>query len=245
VSAAGSLTGRCAWVTGAGTGIGAASALALAASGAHVVLTGRRADRLETVAAQIRQAGGSAQVAAGDVTDPVQIDAILAELRSSRPGLDILVNNAGTNIPNRSWSELTAAAIDHLVDANLRAALHVSRAALPWMRETGGGLLVHIASWAAYAISEGPGPAYTAAKSGLVAMSRTINLEHNRHGIRSCALSPGDVHTPLMDQRPVIMSEEARRRMLQPEDVADLVLHLAALQPRVCVNEIVVGPTFS
>jgi NADP-dependent 3-hydroxy acid dehydrogenase YdfG len=245
MTGAGSLAGRCAWVTGAGTGIGAASAVALAALGAHVVLTGRRADRLEAVAAQIREAVGSAQIAAGDVTDPVEIDAILSELRRDRSGLDILVNNAGTNIPNRSWSELTAASIDHLVDANLRAALQVSRATLPWMREAGGGLLVHIASWAAYAITEGPGPAYTAAKSGLVAMSRTINLEHNRHGIRSCALSPGDVHTPLMDQRPVVMSEEARRRMLQPEDIADLVVHLAALPPHVCVNEIIVGPTFT
>jgi NADP-dependent 3-hydroxy acid dehydrogenase YdfG len=237
------LAGRTAWVTGAASGIGEATALALAKAGATVAITSRRADTLEALADRIRADGGEAIAAAGDVTDLARMEAIASEL-SQHGGLDILVNNAGNNIPERSWGELTAEAIDLLLDANLRGTLQISRLVLPMMQAGGGGVFIHIGSWAAHFISTGPGPIYTAAKSGVVAMSHTINLEHGVHGIRSCVLSPGDVHTPLMDKRPMKISDEAKRKMLQPEDIAGLVLHVATLPAHVCVNEIIVGPTF-
>jgi NADP-dependent 3-hydroxy acid dehydrogenase YdfG len=237
------LAGRTAWVTGAGSGIGEATALALATAGATVAVTSRRADKLEALAARIKAAGGEAIAAAGDVTDLARMEAIAGELRE-RGGLDILVNNAGNNIAERSWGELTAETVDLLLDANLRGPLQISRLVLPMMRAGGGGVLIHIGSWAAHFISTKPGPIYTAAKSGVVAMSHTINLEEGAHGIRSCVLSPGDTATPLMDKRPVKISDEAKRKMLQPEDIASLVLHVATLPAHVCVNEIIVGPTF-
>jgi NADP-dependent 3-hydroxy acid dehydrogenase YdfG len=243
VTRARDLAGQTAWVTGAASGIGEASALALARAGARVVLTSRREAALEALAARIRDEGGEAEVAAGDVTDTARIDAIAAML-AQRGGPDILVNNAGTNIPQRKWAELTPDSVALLVGSNLTGTLQVSRAVLPGMRVRGGGLLIHIASWAAHFISEGPGPIYTAAKSGVVAMSHTINLEGGPHGIRSCVISPGDVHTPLMDQRPTVMSPEARSRMLQPADIAGLVVHVATLPKHVSVSEMIVGPTY-
>lgn len=236
------LSGKTAWITGAGSGIGEAAALALSRAGASVVLTGRRPALLEELATRISDEGGKAVVAAGDVTDVADIEEIVAML-AARGSLDILVNNAGTNIPDRSWAELTTASVDLLLDANLRSAAHVSRAVLPVMQAQGGGLLVHIGSWAAHFLSGGPGPIYTAAKSGVVAMSHAINIEHGVHGIRSCVLSPGDTLTPMIDRRPVHTSDAARARALRPEDIADLILHVAMLPPHVCVNEIIVSPT--
>ncbi len=227
-----------AWVTGAASGIGEAVALGLSGAGSTVMLTGRH---LEALAARITASGGEAIVAAGDVADVAAVNRALA-LLDGRP-LDILVSNAGTNIPDRSWSKLTPDSIDLLLDANLRGALQISPAVLPLMAAQGGGVLIHIGSLAAHVLSAGPGPVYTAAKSGVVAMSHAINIEHGRAGIRSTVLSPGDTLTPLMDKRPVRMSEEARARMLRPEDIARLVLHIATLPAHVCVNEIIVTPT--
>lgn len=235
------LAGKMAWVTGAASGIGEATALALSRAGAVVMLTGRRQEPLEQVAARISAEGGEAIVAPGDVAEVSTLDRALA-LLAGRP-LDIVVSNAGTNVPDRSWAKLTADSVDLLLDANLRGALQLSRAVLPVMKAQGGGVLIHIGSLAAHVLSAGPGPVYTAAKSGVVAMSHAINIEHGIDGIRSCVLSPGDTLTPLMEKRPVRMSDEARARMLRPEDIAGLVLHIATLPPHVCVNEIIVTPT--
>jgi NADP-dependent 3-hydroxy acid dehydrogenase YdfG len=237
----GTLDGKIAWITGAGTGIGEASALALAAAGASVVLSGRRREPLDSVAERIREKGGTAEVMPGDLSDAKQV-ADIAGAIGKRSRLDILFSNAGTNIPRRRWDELTPESIASLVNANLNAALYVASACLPLMRKD-GGLMIHTGSWAAHFISAGPGGVYTAAKSAVVAMSHTINLEENVNNIRSCVLSPGDVHTPLMNQRPMAISAETRAKMLTPADVADIVLYLAGLPDRVCINEVIVGPT--
>jgi NADP-dependent 3-hydroxy acid dehydrogenase YdfG len=89
------------------------------------------------------------------------------------------------------------------------------------------------------------GPAYTAAKHGLVAMSHSINMQECVHGIRSCVVLPGEVATPILDQRPMPVSEEDRAQMLQPEDVADLICYIAALPPHVVINEVMITPTWN
>jgi NADP-dependent 3-hydroxy acid dehydrogenase YdfG len=89
------------------------------------------------------------------------------------------------------------------------------------------------------------GPGYTAAKHGLVAMSHSINMEECIHGIRSCVVLPGEVATPILAQRPVPVSEEERARMLQPEDVADLICYVAGLPQHVLINEVMITPTWN
>jgi len=115
------LQGKTAWVTGAGTGIGEAGALALARAGAAVVLTGRREEPLRRVAAAIEAAGGRALVEPGDMTDPAQIDRIVAAIRERLGRIDVLVNNAGVNIRERRWAELDPPRIDTVIEATCRA----------------------------------------------------------------------------------------------------------------------------
>lgn len=237
-----SLTSKVAWVVGAGSGIGAACATALAGAGATVVLTGRRRFLLEETAGHIALSGGRAMIEEGDLGDAERVDSI-AEAIAGLGRLDVMVNAAGVNVAGRHWSDLSADSIGQIVNGNLSAALLVSRAALALMRPRGDGLLIHIGSWAAHFPGTLAGPVYTATKCGVVAMSHNINMEEGLNGIRSCVLSPGEVATPLLDQRPVPISPEDRAAMLRPADVADLVLYLAGLPARVCVNEIIVSPT--
>ena len=154
------LAGKSAWITGAGSGIGRAIAIAFAAEGAKVALTGRRTAPLEETAAMI---GGGAVIAPADLTDDKQVAAALAKVEATIGGPDILVNNAGVNLPKRYMHQLTPEAIRTLVDGNLTAPFMTSIAVLPGMRARGGGHLIQIASMAGKGISFLSGPGYTAA----------------------------------------------------------------------------------
>ncbi len=239
------LAGKVAWVTGAGTGIGEAAALALAREGAAVVLTGRRREPLDQVAAKVTGGGGTAHVKPADLTQPDEVSAIGAFIRETLGRLDILVNNAGVNLPARDWSKLTMAGAESVIDGNLSSAFYCVIAALPMMRAQRDGIIIHTASMAGRNVSLLSGPGYTAAKHGVVSMSHTINMQEGVNGIRSTALCPGEVATPILDKRPVPVSEEERGRMLQSADCGDLILHLACLPPHVCVNELWVTPTWN
>lgn len=240
-----SLAGKTAWVTGAGSGIGEATAIALAASGCRVALSGRRADALEGVAQRIRDAGGEAHVAPMDHGVPEQVDAARDAVLKALGRLDVLVSNAGTNIVERHWNQLDAAKIKYMLDANLTGNFYVACAALPQMRAQGGGLMIHTASWAGRHVSYVSGPAYTAAKHGVVAMSATINMQEGRHNIRSTCICPGEVATPILLNRPKKLSPEELARLITAEDVAEAILYVATQPPRVCVNEILISPTFN
>ena len=237
------LKGKVAWVTGAGTGIGEAAALALAAEGAKTILTGRRKEPLNAVAERIKANGGSAEVRAGDLTKSDTVARIVATIEADHGRLDILVNNAGVNIPDRNWQRLKPEGIDALIAGNLSSAFYVARAVLPLMRKQKDGVLIHTASWAGRYVGPVPGPTYIAAKHGVVAMSHSINLEECVNGIRSCVLCPGEVATPIMTFRDPPEPPEALARMVQPEDMGNLVVFVARQPPHVCLNEIVVSPT--
>lgn len=239
------LSGKIAWVTGAGTGIGEAAALVLAEEGATVVLTGRRRDPLEDVAARIRERGGTAHVQPADLMIAEQVQQVGTFIRDALSRLDILVNNAGLNIVDRHWDKLTPAGIDQLVHGNLSSALYCVTVALPLMRAQKDGLIIHTASMAGRFISTLSGPIYTAAKHGVVAMSHTINMEECVNGIRSTVILPGEVATPILDQRPNPVSAEDRARMVQPEDCSDLIRYIACLPKRVVINEVMIAPTWN
>jgi NADP-dependent 3-hydroxy acid dehydrogenase YdfG len=113
------------------------------------------------------------------------------------------------------------------------------------MRPQQDGLLIHTASWAGRFAGTVSGPAYVAAKHGVVAMSYTINMEEFQHGIRSTVLCPAEVATPILDLRPVAVPAEDRARMIQPEHMADLIVYIAKQPPSICVNEVVISPTWN
>jgi len=239
------LDGKVAWITGAGSGIGEAGAVALAGAGARVVLTGRRREALESVARRIEDQGGSALVEAGDVTDSERVNAIVATIREKLNRLDIVVNNAGVNLKERRWVDLTPGRIDTILESNLTSAFYVAAAALTVMRQQRDGILIHTASWAGRFVSHLTGPGYLAAKHALVAASHSLNMEECMNGIRSTVICPGEVATPILANRPVPVSEEDRARMLQAEDLGDLILYVATRPKHVCLNEILISPTWN
>ncbi len=181
----GALTGRIAWITGAGTGIGRATTVALARAGARVALTGRTIATLEETAALVRAEGGTALLAPGDVTDPAAVAAAHAAVVAGLGDPDILVNNAGWNETKRHWKDLTPETVQRLIAGNLTGPFLVTLAVLPAMRARRDGVLIHIASISATSVYLPSGPVYTAAKFGARAMSATLNAEEGIHGIRS------------------------------------------------------------
>lgn len=239
------LKGKVAWVLGAGSGIGEASALALARADVAVVLSGRRAEPLDETAAQIRTAGGVADVAPVDVADAAAVASVAENIVANHGRLDILVNSAGLNVVNRHWNDVDVEAWDSVVKINLDGAFYATHAVLPQMRKQQDGVIINVASWAGRYDSYITGPAYNASKHGLLAMSAHLNIEEGKHGIRACTLSPGEVNTPLLDKRPILVPEDEKTRMLQSEDLGETVLFVAQMHPRVCINEILISPTWN
>jgi len=239
------LKGQVAWVTGAGTGIGEAAARALAAAGMKLVLSGRRESELNRVAQHIRQAGGEARIAPLDVTDAPAVEAVVQSIVNQEGSIDVAINSAGLNIPKRNWNQLSREGWDQVIRIDLDGAFYCCHAVLPVMRRQQGGLIVNVSSMAGKRVSPMTGPAYSAAKFGLNAMTDSINVENCIHGIRATAVCPGEVATPILEKRPVPVSQEDRARMLQPDDLGELMLFLARMPKHVCINEILITPTWN
>jgi NADP-dependent 3-hydroxy acid dehydrogenase YdfG len=181
---------RIAVVTGASSGIGAASAERLAGEGYHVVLAARRADRLDEVAARIAQAGGSAQVNQLDVADRQQVDALAAAL----PRCDVLVANAGGALGSEQIADALADDWLTMYQSNVLGTLHTVQALLPKLIDSGDGTVVIMSSTAGFAAYEGGG-GYVAAKHGTHAIAATLRLELCGQPVRVIEIAPGMVKT--------------------------------------------------
>lgn len=229
------------WITGAGSGIGAAMAESFARAGCRLVLTGRSQEALEAVRSAIEDGRDSVLTKPADIRDRARIIKIAAEIAEETGGPDILCNNAGLNIARRKWSELDWESWDELIDINVKGAMNVIAAVLPHMRRRGGGLILNTASWAGRFHSPGAGVAYGASKHALMSLNASINTEENANGIRATALCPAEVATPLMARRPGYDPKTAED-LIQPEDVAETALYVARMNPKIAVNEIVLSP---
>jgi NADP-dependent 3-hydroxy acid dehydrogenase YdfG len=156
---------------------------------------------------------------------------------------DILVSNAGVNIVERRLEVLSPENWDYLMNVNATGAFNVVHAVLPQMRARKDGVIISISSIAGIRPSELGGAAYSAAKHAMDALTKVIGLEERENGIRACVISPGEVDTPILEARPVPVSDEHRARILQPEDVAAAAVFVASLPPRANVSELVIKPT--
>jgi NADP-dependent 3-hydroxy acid dehydrogenase YdfG len=232
-----------AWITGAGSGIGRACAIAFAGAGAKVAVTGRRVDALEETAAAVRAAGGTAFVAPADVADAEAVASAHQAIVAALGDPLALVNSAGGNMRRRHWAHLSPREMSEIVDLDLKAMFYCTLAVLPAMRARRDGRIVHIASQAGVALHPVSGPTYAAAKKGVLALSATLNAEEGIHGIRSTCISPGEVDTPILNTRPSPPSAAERELMLKPEDVAEAALFCATLPARACVTELILLPT--
>ncbi|MEZ6065382.1 MAG: SDR family oxidoreductase [Planctomycetaceae bacterium] len=236
------LADKTALVTGGGTGIGAAVALALAAEGCHVAITGRREDKLRETAAQQVEAPPLLFHAA-DVSVREQARLLVDWANKQLGRIDILVNSAGINVPKRTMAALDPADWDKLMKVNATAAYNTMFYTLPQMRQRQDGLIVNIVSIAGLRASPLGGVAYSASKFAMAALGTCVALEEKDTGIRVTNVHPGEVETPILDARPVPVTQEHRDRILQPEDVAAAVVMVAKLPPRAHVQDIVIKPT--
>lgn len=239
------LTGQVAWVTGAGTGIGESSAVKLAEAGCKVVLSGRRAEPLERVAGAIEAAGGEVVVEPLDVSVQEDVGAVVDRTVERFGRIDIGVFSAGINVKDRNWPVVSTEGWDQVIGIDLNGAFYCCHAVLPVMRGQGGGLIINISSMAAKGVSPLTGPAYIAAKHAMNAMTASLLVEERNNGIRATAICPGEVATPILEQRPVPVSDEDKARILQSEDLGQLVLFVAQQPPSVTLNEVLITPTYN
>ena len=231
-----------AWITGAGSGIGAAMARQFAREGWRVALTGRKADALASVAEEIISNGGEAQIFPADVLNREAVAATAEAIVEWAGRLDVLCNNAGLNIPRRTWADIDFDSWDDVIDTNIKGAINVIAAALTPMRAQGGGLMIHTSSWVGRFSSPAGGVPYGASKHALNDLSASLNAQEGPNGIRSTVLCPGEVATPLLARRPGF-DLSRMDDVIQPEDMAETALYVAKMNPKVTIHEIVMAPT--
>jgi len=239
------LAGRVAAVTGASSGIGAATATALSRAGAAVALAARRRDRLEELAQALE---GPSSIHEVDVSDEQQARAFVEAAHAEHGGLHVLVNNAGVMLLGAVHGADTAD-WRRMLDVNLWGLLVCTHAALPLIAGTGGGDVVNVSSVAGRRADAGAA-VYNMTKFGVHAFSEALRQEALHAGVRVTVVAPGFVETELQGHNadPVVVRAMARSReqigeVLKPEDVAEAIVHAVTRPPHVCINEVVVRPT--
>ena len=239
------LSGKVAAITGASSGIGAATAIALAGAGAKVALAARRKDRLDELAGQI---GDGALAVEADIADESQARRFVETAHSELGGLDILVNNAGVMLlgpvdgaDTEDWRRM--------VNVNLLGLLYCTHAALPFMRDGGGGHVVNVSSTAGRNASAGAA-VYNLTKFGVTAFSEALRQEALHSGIRVSCVEPGFVDTELQghNENPVVLEATEKMRdqigkVLEAEDIANAILFAVSQPAHVSLNEILIRPS--
>ncbi len=234
-----------AWITGGATGIGFESARLLARAGYRVAVSGRREAALQSALARLADDGATDAIAAPlDVSDAEAVARVAGSLQVDHR-VDVLVCSAGVNIPNRRWKALDPQSFARVCRINLEGVASCISAVLPGMRERRVGTVVVIGSWAGWRFTGFTGAAYGATKFGLASVVESLNCEEGQNGIRATLVCPGEVATPILRSRPVPPSDEEIARMLRPEDIAEAVRYAVTAPPRVCINEIVVSPSWN
>jgi NADP-dependent 3-hydroxy acid dehydrogenase YdfG len=234
---------KTALVTGAGSGIGRGITATLAEMGLRVAMVGRDREKLERARADLDRGRDSAFVATCDIADRFAVKAVVDNVLTAFGSIDVLVCNAGTNVKNRSLESIEPPDWDRMIATNLTGSFNLVHALLPSMRQQKNGLVIQICSIAGLRASTLGGAGYSASKFGQSALGICLGREEGPHGIRSSVIYPGEVETPILDNRPVPVGTERRAVILQPEDVAAAVRFLVELNPRAHVPELVIKPT--
>lgn len=237
-----SLNGQVVLIVGASSGIGRSAAMLFAREGAKVVAAARREDRLQSLKDELARERHEIMVRRADASIPTDMQHLAEDTLEKFGRVDILVFATGTNIPERSMVRLTPELWKSLVDTNLNGAFYATHAVLPSMRAAGSGHLIYISSISGL-LADVSGAAYQASKRGVLGLAHAIRVEEKQNGIRTCVICPGLVDTELIEKRPVKPSAEVLASALQPEDVAETILHVAKLPARAVIPELQLLPT--
>jgi len=227
-------------ITGASSGIGRATALAFAKAGIDIALVSRQKDRLEAVATEARNLGVDAQAFPLDLAKVEQVHAQIDSIVAAFGPVNILVNNAGMGYTG-DLIETSLADWQKVIDLNLTSVFQCIKGVLPGMRDQGSGTIINIVSIAGLQAFPNWG-AYCVSKFGLMALSKTLNMEERANGIRVTALCPGSVNTPIWDSA-TVNADFDRSAMLTPEIVAESILYVALLPSAAVIEELTLMPS--
>ena len=234
------LTGQNALVVGGGTGMGEAIALALATEGMHVAIAGRRQEKLDAVAAQW---DAEILTKTADVGERESVRELFEWFSGKFDRLHVLVNSAGVNVPKRSMSELAPEDWDKLMRINATGAYNCLHFGLPLMRPHKEGLVINISSIAGLRAGHLGGVAYNASKFAMNALGTSAAGDELENKIRITTICPGEVDTPILDDRPEPPDPEHRATILKAEDIGQITVAVAKLHPRAHIPELTIKPT--
>ncbi len=244
---AGQLTGKVALITGGGTGIGEAAALALAAAGAKVVVTGRRKARLEEVVAAIAAAGGEALAVQSDVSAEADAFGAVEQAVAHFGRLDIVINSAGVNEAGGIES-LSLEGWRKVIDINLWGTIYTCKAAVPHLKAGGGGDIINISSTAGRRAA-GLFASYATSKHGVNGFTESIRQELGGDNIRVCVIEPGATETEIADSisdpqwSAAIQQHVTKGGAMAAGDIADAIIFILTLPRRANVSQILIRPT--
>ena len=228
------------WITGAGGGMGQHIALTLSKLHSKVILSDINEQSLKKVSQKCTYYSSIKPL---DITKINDVKTVVKEIENDFGQLDIVINAAGMNIQNRDWDDIQQNDWDQVFKVNINGMFYCCKSALQLMKKQNDGLIINISSWAGNHISYLSGTSYIASKHAINAMTETINMKYCNVGIRACSICPGEASTPLLDQRPVPLSQEEKDLMLQVEDISETVVFVAQMEKHVCVNQITISPT--
>jgi NADP-dependent 3-hydroxy acid dehydrogenase YdfG len=232
-----SLANQAVIVVGASSGMGRATALALAREGARVMAAARRREKLVELPAH------GIEICTADATRREDMERLAAAALEKFGRIDVMVYSAGDNIPRRAMNVLTPETWEMMIGVNLTGAFHATQAVLPAMRAQDAGLIIYVSSIAAKVPDTVSGPSYQAAKRGLSGLAHAVRLEEKPNGVRVSVILPGLCRTDLVYKRPAPTPPEVLEKALEAEDVAEAVVAVAKLHPRTVVPEMELLPS--
>lgn len=231
-------------ITGGGSGIGRATANKMAKEGARIIVVGRTQTKIDETVSSIKKNGGYASGYATDVSDQALVDDLVSSVIQEHSKIDLLLNNAGHSSKHRRLTTTTATEIQSVIDSNLIGTIYCSQAVVPYMISAEEGTIINVASIAGLSPSNLGGMIYSAVKAAVINFTGFLNDDLKNTGIRASVVIPGEVDTPILDNRPIPPDENARAKMVTAEDTAEAISMIARLPLRTNIPELQIRPTF-
>ena len=231
-------------ITGGGSGIGRATANKMAKEGARIIVVGRTQTKIDETVSGIKKDGGYASGYATDVSDQALVDDLVSSVIQEHSKIDLLLNNAGHSSKHRRLTTTTATEIQSVIDSNLIGTIYCSQAVVPHMLSAEEGTIINVASIAGLSPSNLGGMIYSAVKAAVINFTGFLNDDLKNTGIRASVVIPGEVDTPILDNRPIPPDENARAKMVTAEDTAEAISMIARLPLRTNIPELQIRPTF-